>query len=254
MPITTTFIDPGTIGSYADLLAMVPLWMDRDDLQDQVPNFIALFEPTLNRRLRTLSTEITTLWNVGPLPFVLPSDFRMLRSIWVEGSPDYPLGQVTPQQVGGIIPSQGGAELVIDDDGDDSNGEDYVIDDAFDTYEPGTGEGGDPRYYYLINRTLVLSPPPADFVNLRVIYHTRIPPLAETDPVNWLLAEHPDVYVWGVLKQASIFIRDPEAISACDTMFEQAVGEVVGASRRDKYGPGTLAPLTIVKQVGGVRI
>lgn len=250
MAITPAYIDPQTIGSYDDLIAMVPNWLDRDDLTPQIPNYIALIEPTLNRRLRVLNMEKNELWDMGPVPYALPADFRMLRSLWIEGAPDKPLKQVTPTQTAGAVRADGGSGYTTDEEDGETE---YVTDDGDMVYDTGSGSGGEPKYFYTVNRTLQVLPPPADRLQVRALYYTRIPPLSADNQTNWLLTEHPDVYVWGVLKQASIYIRDPDAISTCDAMFEQAVGEIMDASRQDKYAGGSLAPILVARQVRGAR-
>ena len=40
------------IGTYAELKTAVANWLDRDDLTDRIPEFIALAEAKMNRNLR----------------------------------------------------------------------------------------------------------------------------------------------------------------------------------------------------------
>lgn len=218
MTIAISVIDPTAIGTYSDLLTMIPLWMDRDDLADEVPKFISLVEPSLNRRLRTLNMEVRDLWTVASVPYDLPADFRMIRALHIDGSPDRPLTAKAPTA----------------------------------TPFEYSGEAGIPQAYYTTNRQLMLEPPPAPTVQLRAVYYSRIAPLNAANQSNWLLIEHPDVYVWGILKQAAIFIRDPEAAAACENMEETAIAEVMAASRRDKWGGAPLVP-SGCRQVRGSR-
>jgi hypothetical protein len=43
-----------------------------------------------------------------------------------------------------------------------------------------------------------------------VIYQVGVPPLGDTRPTNWLLANHCDAYLWGVLAEAELFIGHDE--------------------------------------------
>lgn len=218
MTIAISTVDPSVIGTYSDLLEMIPLWLDRDDLDDQITRFISLIEPSLNRRLRTLNQEVRATWVVSSESMALPADFRMIRVLKVGGEHGRELRNVSPNNAA--------IEYT------DAKG--FI-----------TG-------YYVSNRTLILVPPPEEETTLSAIYYTRLASLTLSDQTNWLLQEHPDVYVWGALQQAAIFIRDPEAISACGDLYEQAVSEVIQASRRDKWGGAPITP-NIINQVGRVR-
>ena len=59
------------IGTFAQLKTAAANWLDRSDLTDRIPEFIALAEARFNRILRTrdmetVSTAISTVcWNKG---------------------------------------------------------------------------------------------------------------------------------------------------------------------------------------------
>jgi hypothetical protein len=150
--------------------------------------------------------------------FLLPSDFRKMRKLHIEGNPDRPLVEMSPVAIPGTF----------------------------------SGESGTPRAFYIEGRQLGLAPPPDGTYTLRVSYFQRIPPLTSALPSNWLLEEHPDIYVWGTLMHAAYYIRDPDAVSATEGLFDQAVGDLQRASRLDRWGGGPLVP-SGPKQVAGGR-
>lgn len=218
MAVTLNITPAGTIGEYSDLVTKVGQWLDRDDLEDRIPDFCALLESRLNRLLRTLNMETQSLLVVTGETYTLPSDFRMMRSLHIEGSPDRPLREMAPAAIPNSI----------------------------------SGEAGIPQSYWLRNRVLVLAPPPSDTTTLNAVYYRRVPPLTASEPLNWVLEEYPDIYVWGVLEQAAIYLRDPEAIALCKDRLDEAIAELQVASRRDRYGGGPLVPNT-TRQVRGAR-
>ena len=64
------------IGTYAELQTAVANWLDRDDLTDRIPEFIALAEAKMNRNLRislmeNVSTAITMAAGHGTIAFLL---------------------------------------------------------------------------------------------------------------------------------------------------------------------------------------
>lgn len=218
MTVSLSFIDPGTIGDYSDLEEKIAAWLDRDDLTPRIPDFIALLESRLNRLLRTVNQETKTIWVISDEAYALPADFRKLRKIHIEGSPDRPLAEVSPT----AVPAR------------------Y------------NGEAGTPQAYWVEGRVLSLAPPPNEATTFRVTYYLRIPPLTISAPVNWLLTEHPDIYLWGGLHQAATYIRDADAIALTKQYLDDAIAELQRESRLDSWGGGPLVPMA-VRQVRGGR-
>lgn len=214
LPVTI----PGQIGSYTDLQNLVAAYMDRDDLDDRIPDFIALAEMRLNRLLRTVNQEFRAIWTIDSESWDMPSDFRRLRKIHIEGMPDRPLKEIAPQSVAF---SYGGSASI-------------------------------PTAYYIEGRTISFAPPPAQETAFRVTYWRRVPALTVAEDTNWLLEEHGDIYLFGTLLEASIYIRDPEAIAMCSEKLDQAIAELQQESRNDRYAGGPLVPVGI-QQVRGAR-
>ena len=48
------------LSNYSELQASVADWINRDDLTDQIPDFITLCEASMQRRLLTFNMEATT--------------------------------------------------------------------------------------------------------------------------------------------------------------------------------------------------
>lgn len=215
MAIALSVITPGTIGDYSNLQDLVARYMDRDDLDADLANFIVIVEAEANRVLRAVNQETKTLWVIDQETFQLPADFRKLRKIHIEGNPDQPLTEISPVA----------APILYD------------------------GSEGTPRSYWLEGRVMTLAPPPSESTTFRATYFTKIAPLTPDTPVNWLLEEHPDVYVWGVLREAAAYIRDPEAISFADQRFTNAIAQLQQESRNDRFGGGPLIP-TGLRQIG----
>lgn len=219
MAISLSVITPGTIGDYASLRDLIARYMDRDDLDNDLPNFISIIEAECNRVLRAVNQETKTIWVISDETYSLPDDFRKLRKIHIEGEPDQPLTEISPVA----------APMIY------------------------SGEKGTPRSYWLEGRVMTLAPPPAESTAFRVTYYTRIPPLTSSSAVNWLLEEHPDIYVWGVLREAASFIRDPEAIGFSDQRFNSAIQQLQQESRNDRWGGGPLVPTGMRQTCGFVK-
>ena len=83
----------------------------------------------------------------------------------------------------------------------------------------GTGQG-----FRVEPGRLVLDPPPAAAVALELTYRAR-PRLSEALPVNAVLAEHPDLYLFGALAEAAPFLRDGEMLAVFAARFDAALTE-----------------------------
>lgn len=219
MAIALSVVAPGTIGSYSDLVEKIGLYMDRDDLAERVPDFVAIVEAEINRRLRTINQETRTIWVISEESYVLPSDFRKMRKIHIEGMPDRPLDEISPVAAPRRF----------------------------------NGETGTPRAYWTEGRIMMLAPPPAAETTFRVVYFTRVAPLTADVPLNWVLEEHPDIYLWGALREAAAYIRDPDALAFSDGRFNDAVEQLRLSTANDRWGGGPLVPTSVGQVRGGRR-
>lgn len=218
MAIALNVIQPGTIGTYTDLVAKVASWLDRDDLTDQIPDFIALLESELRDKLRTIYQETLDVWSVSGGTYLMSDDVLAVRRMYPTGQPDAPLKEVTSDALQRFLTV-----------------------------------GGPTRVYAMEGRRISFAPAPsvASPYSVEVNYWRRIPPLSATAPDNWLLNRRADIYLWGTLHYAAAYIRDPEAMEACRQYLDAAVDQLQQASRNDAWA-GPLYPDTS-RQVRGAR-
>lgn len=102
--------------------------------------------------------------------------------------------------------------------------------------------------YTLEGQTLVTSP---RFTELQIGYWQRIPALSESVADNWLIAKHPDVYLFGALAQAGGYIDDPRQAQTWASVFETLVQDVIMSSNKARHGGPIQARVS--PQVRGVR-
>ena len=169
------------IQTYADLQAAVADWLARADLSVRIPDFVMLFETVANRRLRVREQEaMVTLAPAGGIA-TLPADYLAWRRVTWTGSAPRELEYVHPSYLHALFP----------------------------TLPPGS-----PRYFAIENGILTLGP--ADDTALTFDYFQKIPALAalaaQNPPAgaNWLIAAHPDVYLFGALAEAYAYAKDPD--------------------------------------------
>ena len=66
---------------------------------------------------------------------------------------------------------------------------------------------GRPRFWSLVGAELRYHPAPDREYTATLTYYVRIPALGDARPTNWLLVAHPDLYLFGSLKEAAPFLR-----------------------------------------------
>ena len=165
------------LATYADLQASIANWAHRTDLTALIPDFVTMAEARISRDLR-LRKQITTttLTTVALTQAVaLPSDWLELENLSVAITPERPLSYATIEQLDARFPSGG-----------------YT---------------GVPALYTIEGDNILLGPIPDSAYTLNVIYYARFPSLI-TNSTNWLLTNHPGVYLWSTLIEAMQYAQD----------------------------------------------
>lgn len=83
---------------------------------------------------------------------------------------------------------------------------------------------------------LELFPTPVEDTDYRLDYQAMVPPLvpAESASTNWVLMFHADVYLYGVLHEAAIYLRDDEKLQTWGGEFARRLDEL----ERQGWGQG----------------
>ena len=82
----------------------------------------------------------------------------------------------------------------------------------------------------------------------KLLYYKKLDALdpSDTSSTNTILTGNPNVYLWGVLTEASLFIRNYENAAAYARRFRGAIGGWNGANRREKaVGPLITRPSAV---------
>ena len=87
------------ISNYSELKTAIASWLDRTDLTDIIPDFIALAETRHKRdfKIRRMETRVTANTIDGSEFYSLPDDYVAMRNIKLNTDPKTPLEFLTPQ-------------------------------------------------------------------------------------------------------------------------------------------------------------
>lgn len=182
MPITT----------YTNLQTTIADWLNRADLDQQIPDFIALAESTLNDILRSSFMTTSSAVPITAGKGTLPATALEIVYAQVAATPGEPMEQVTPSQLAMLRRAR-------------------------------TRAAANPRFYAIIGRDLLVTPSPAGALSVDLSYYQKIPALTTIAPTNWLLTEAPHVYLYTSLLHASPFLKD----DARYVVFQNAVSQQV---------------------------
>lgn len=200
------------LSTYTELQASIENWLNRDDLAAFIPDFIALFEDNFGReaRVREMLVRAVTVPAADEPRENLPADLLELKAIQFNASSTRVPQFVTPAWL-----------------------RNYRRHSA-------TGSGV-PNFYTIEGGEFLFDVTPSD-VELEILYYQKIPRLSGTQPSNWLLAAHPDIYLYGALVHSAPFLKDDERIATWDTLYQRGVRAL---KKQDNRGQANAAPVAI---------
>ena len=197
-----------SITTYAELSTAVANWLHRADLTSQIPDFITLCEAKINRNLRISTMETRVTATLDEQYETVPTDFLEMRSIQTTGVSGRPLEYVSPH--------------------------------SFNTLYK-TSDTGSPMVYTIIDGTIAFGPAPDGSYTMEMVYYKAIPVLSGSQTTNWMLTNHPDVYLYGSLKEAAGFVKDDPRLGSWKAQYEEALQQVKDADSRARWvGPMTI--------------
>jgi hypothetical protein len=165
------------ITTYTELQSAIGNWLDHSLFTARIPEFITLFEATANRRLRVREQETSTSLTVTSGTATLPTDYLGWRRATMASSPKIELEYVEPSYLQWAFPSN---------------------------------TGGDPLVFTIEASSIYIRPVTSD--NLTFLYYAKVPALSDSNPTNWLLTAHPDLYLFGSMVEAELFgVNDSRA-------------------------------------------
>jgi hypothetical protein len=195
--------DNGTISTYAELKTALAAWLKpnttlpSDETTSRIPEYIALFEAEANRTLRTRNMDtVNTALAVTSGSATVPTGFRQMVSV---------VNTTTPY-----------------------DNIDYIPLDQFERLDA-TTTSGLPEYYTLSGATILFWP--AVTCTPRIRYRRGLTALTADNDTNWLLAKHPDAYLYGSLVNADRRLIDPERVGLVEPRYREVMRQIVEEER-----------------------
>ena len=178
------------IGTYSELQTAVGDFLNRSDLTSAIPNFIALAEADVNRRLRHWRMEVNTTLTANAQYEDLPTGWLETVRMSVSGGPRL--------------------ELLAHPEMEAKRAK----------AENATGE---PRFYAFVAGQIEFFPTPDGDYTINHAYIGKTDALSDAAPTNWLLTDHPDVLLYGALTHSAPYLVEDQRVPVWSALYEQAL-------------------------------
>ena len=197
------------ISNYTELKTAVANWLDRDDLTDRIPEFIALAEARFNRvlRIRSMEAKYTANTVAGQRNLALPTSYIQMRNFQVNTSPLTTLSYVTPE--------------------------------IYDRLWGGSTQGT-PKFYTILADEVSLGPIPASVQEVEMLFYKKFENLSGSVATNWLIINAPDIYLYGSMLEAEPFIMNDERVQLWATALERGVSDLQEQDNKDRHSGSAL--------------
>ncbi len=196
--------------TYAELKTQIEGYLNRSDLTSVLDDFIKYTEAECNRKLRHKDMMKRSTAIADNQYMQLPGDWLGAINVDLQGTnPTVSLKQISLE--------------------------------SMDDYRTANGDPtGQPVFFAIDGDTLELAPTPVTPVTLQLVYYAEIPGLSSTNTENFLSRTAPDVYLYGALKHASIYLMEDDRISLFVQYFEKAIEEMRMQQAKADYHKGSL--------------
>ncbi len=192
------------ISNFSELKTAIANWLDRDDLTDRIPEFISLCEARFNRdlRIRAMETKQTASTVGGQQNYALPTNYLQMRNFQINGSPNRILEYLTPEM--------------------------------FDRKWAGS-TNGKPMVYSILADEIQLGPTPDDVYTMEMLFYKKFDALSDAAPTNWMITNAPDVYLYGSLLEAEVFLVNDQRLQVWSSGYSRAIEAMSHADLRDRH-------------------
>jgi len=199
------------ISTYAELKTSIASWLDRSDLTDVIPDFIALAETRHKRdfKIRRMETRVTANTIADTEYYSLPDDYVAMRNIKLNTDTKTPLEFLTPE--------------------------------IMDRLQAGSSVGC-PKAYSIKGNDIQLRPIPDGVYEIEIAYYKTFAPLSDSNTTNDMLTHHPDAYLYGALVEAEPYLQNDKRIVTWAGLYKNTKDSIIESNERDRHS-GT-APVT----------
>jgi len=190
-----------TISTYAELQTELISLSHRSDLATILPTLIGLAEAEVFRELSLRGIETSATGATSGETLAIPADADSVQRIEIEsGGYKYTLSYTSPNGI-----------------------------------ETLTGSTDRPQRFLFENGSIRLIPAPNGSYTYTIFYVPKLTALSDSNPTNWLLTNHHDVYVKASLVQIHKHTRNAEQAALVGNDLVTALGSVQRSDERKRF-------------------
>jgi hypothetical protein len=210
------------LNSYSALKTSIANWLNRSDLTSEISgDFIVLTEKDFNSKLRIRKMiSSNSSFTIDAEEVDIPTGFLQVRDFFiVNGGVKYALKYITPAQMDQI---KGGSTT------------------------------GQPNTYTILGDKFRFAPAPSSSYTATLNFYKEFDPLSDSNTTNYILTNHPAIYLYGSLYHAANFLGgvEPARLQQWQGMYTTALERLERNDREDQYGNAPLQQRTDVTVAG----
>jgi hypothetical protein len=200
--------------TYSEIIALALSLSDREDsdLPLRLDGFLQLVEAEVNRLLRSLEKETSTIipyTSDDTYQYLLPADYEEMRFIGritgTDRKSKVPYEFCNPEQISWACQNK-------------------CVD----------------LFYSINENQLEIYPSLSSTQAIFLTYMQKVPPLSSAITSNWLSNKHPDLYVSGLLLLISVFAKDWASADRFSLSFDKVIQQIFAKDLTAKYSGNSL--------------
>jgi hypothetical protein len=196
--------------SFSELKSSIADWLNRGDLTAVIPDFISLAEAQMERRLPTQKMVKRANATIDTPFFAIPADLLSVKSL--------------------VLTSTAPVQPLV-----------FLTEDELDAKKYVYRTTGKPLYFALVGNQIEVLPAPDAEYTAEITYVATLAKLSDSNTSNWVLARHPDVYLYGALLQAAPYLRDDERVGLWSSQYQTAIEDMLIQNERAAFSQGRTA-------------
>jgi len=197
--------------SYSTLKTAIANWLNRTDLTSEISDdFITLTEADFNSKLRIRKMVTQTTITIDSETESLPTGFLQVRNFYIlSGATKYALRYTSPSHMDQLR---------------------------------GTSTSGTPELFTILGDTFRFSPKPDTSYTGYLNYYKKFDALSDSNTSNWILTDHPSIYLYGSLYHAANFLGgfDPAQVQQWQQLYITTLERLERNDREDQFSGSPL--------------
>jgi hypothetical protein len=190
------------LDSYSNLKTAILNFLDRDDLADNIDDFIDIAEARHKREILCREMVVRSQASVAGRFLALPTRFNKMKTLRLLTNPLTVLTELNLHEM---------------------------------NRERSDSGNGKPQFF-TVHEEIEFDIVPDDTYTAEIIYYANFLPLDDTNTSNGLLVRAPDAYLYGALVASAPFLASDERIQTWDTLYATARDGLLLSDRQARVG------------------